>query len=179
MPSVKKSLSSTQTLPISNARSSQEQTDQINADWISNNTRSTAHAVIMMVGLSSLAAGLFWLQIGLPVWHGWNQLGSVLIMTLGACLGFSISPMVERVCLLLSLCSSEQAGILMITQSDTFKSSHQMTGLAVSVALAVNLVFGFCHHRIYRNESRSSRIAPFHKGVGILILLAGIVNCYL
>ncbi|KAI0472899.1 hypothetical protein GGR56DRAFT_697684 [Xylariaceae sp. FL0804] len=137
--------------------------------------RARAHAAVMVLAfLGAYPFGVLVLRLGGWVrWHAANQAVGLVLVVVGAGLGFAISGEYNR--------------------SKKFNTAHQVIGILVLVAVLAQFGLGIAHHRLFRRRTgggsgqqqqqqqptSSSRLAPYHVWLGRGVLLLGIVNGFL
>jgi hypothetical protein len=125
------------------------------------NFAAPLHAAIMVftfVGLMPL--GLVILRVlGWPKWHGINQTFAAVLALIGAALGIVIGRWFNR--------------------TRKFNSGHQIFGVIIIVALLVQAVLGFMHHRIFKMTNATTKMAPVHVWLGRIVIFGGIMNSFM
>ncbi|KAI1331764.1 iron reductase domain protein [Xylariaceae sp. FL0255] len=93
-----------------------------------------------------------------PKWHAINQIVAVLLMTLGAILGFVISTS--------------------YTRSKSFNTAHQILGIIIFIAGLTQFLLGFFHHRTFKKTQQTTKLAPIHVWLGRLVIILGVANAF-
>lgn len=69
--------------------------------------------------------------------------------------------------------------VLIYAQTKHFNSAHQIFGLAIIVAMIIQLMLGFMHHRIQMKTMAPTKLAPVHVWLGRVVIVAGLANGFL
>ncbi|TVY30509.1 hypothetical protein LHYA1_G000559 [Lachnellula hyalina] len=119
------------------------------------------HACIMILSFVGLMPiGILILRVmDSPKWHGINQVLSVVVALIGACVGIYAGTMFNR--------------------TKNFNSAHQILGLMVMVLMIGQFVLGFLHHRMYKKTQAPTKLTPIHVWLGRIVIPAGIINGFL
>ncbi|KAI1462860.1 putative iron reductase domain protein [Annulohypoxylon moriforme] len=117
-----------------------------------------AHGVIMILVFTGLFPfGTFVLRFGNWVrWHGINQAFAFVLAFIASIMGFVISKTYNR--------------------SKNFNNAHQIIGLLVFIFLFVQFTLGFLHHRKFKETKEPTKLAPYHRWLGRLVLSLGGLN---
>lgn len=112
-----------------------------------------AFVILMPVGIAILRI------LNSPKWHGFNQALSAAIALIGLFLGVYIGTMYNR--------------------TKSYTSAHQIFGIIIVLAMIVQFVLGFVHHRLYRKTLATTKLAPIHVWLGRILIPCGIANGFL
>lgn len=64
----------------------------------------------------------------------------------------------------------------MFTKSSSFNSAHQLVGIFVVLAVIVQWVLGYWHHRQYMLTQSPTKYGPIHRYFGQAVMLLGVLN---
>ena len=116
------------------------------------------HAVLTCLAfLFLMPLGAIYLRVlGSFRWHWINQLFACLIAFIGVGLGFYLSTIYNH--------------------TKSFNSAHQIIGILLAIALAIQLSLGYFHHRIFKRTQGSTLYALIHRYFGQLTIVVAVVN---
>ncbi|KAI1499872.1 hypothetical protein F5X99DRAFT_388496 [Biscogniauxia marginata] len=122
---------------------------------------AVAHAVLMVLCFVGLYPfGVLVLRLGgWARWHAANQGVALVLVIIGASLGFKISGTYNR--------------------TKNFNTAHQVIGILIFIFVFVQFALGFMHHRNFKKTQQPTKLAPIHIWLGRLIILMGVINGFL
>lgn len=62
---------------------------------------------------------------------------------------------------------------------DTFDRGHQIIGILAVVALFIQALLGYQHHRNYKKTGQRTVVSHFHLWIGRAVIVLGILNAVL
>ncbi|KAH8820884.1 hypothetical protein F5884DRAFT_850131 [Xylogone sp. PMI_703] len=126
-----------------------------------NDFPSALHGALMVLTFFGLMPlGVFLLRIlERPRFHGWNMEISAAIAIIGTGFGIYSATMYNR--------------------SKNWNSGHQILGIIVILAMIGQFLLGFMHHRIYKRTLVPTKLAPYHRWLGRVVIPMGIVDAFL
>jgi hypothetical protein len=123
-------------------------------------------------GIILIRSGLKWAFRAHWIVQGISTLG----LLTGCAIGISQSASIFHVCGRNKVAKTDFANINQIT---TFASTHKLIGLAITVAVPVQLALGYKHHTNYVKYGRRTRPSFFHICLGRGLFIALNVNVFM
>jgi len=69
--------------------------------------------------------------------------------------------------------------MLTVSQFKSFNTAHEVLGIIVVLAVIVQFLLGYMHHRIYKKTQTTTKMAPIHVWLGRVVIVAAVVDGFL